>query len=98
LHKSGGDKIYSDMIEALENPRTNSADMMNIAKKIAPEPSLHGILLDAVSHFGLADLYPIATHAIADISRVNLEPEIAIFKILNNIRAGLPRHAAHSSQ
>ena len=86
LKNTGGDEIYTDLISMLENPNTNSADMMTIAKKIAPAPELHGILLDAVAHFGLADLYPIAAHGIADMQRVYLEPEIAIFKIINDIK------------
>ncbi len=89
LKQSGGDEIYTALIETLTNPRSNSADLLNIAKKIAAAPELHGIILDAIAHFNLADLYPAATMAIADISRVNLEPEIAIFKILSDIsRAG----------
>lgn len=86
LKKSGGDEIYAELIEMLGNPRTNSADMMAIAKKIAPTPELHGILLDAIAYFGLADLYPTATHSIADISRIYLEPEIGLFKIISDIK------------
>ena len=59
---------------------------MALARKIAPAPELHGILLDAIAHFGLADLYPVATHAIADIKNVYLEPEIGIFKIIMEIK------------
>ena len=86
LKKSGGDIIYEELLECLNNPRANSIDMMPVAKKIAPDPGLHGILLDAISAFGLADLYPSATHAIADISRLNLEPETALFKIISQIK------------
>lgn len=86
LKKSGGDAIYNELIECLQNPRSNSVDMMAIAKKIAPDPALHGILLDAIAAFGLAELYPDATHAIANISRVNLEPELALFKIITQIK------------
>lgn len=86
LKKSGGDTIYDELLECLNNPRANSIDMMAVAKKIAPDPALHGILLDAISAFGLADLYPSATHAIADISRLNLEPETALFKIISQIK------------
>ena len=86
LKSSGGDKIYADLIDVINNPRANPGDVMGIAKKIAGDPSLHGIILDAIASFGLADLYPVATHAIADINRVNLEPEIAIFKIINEIK------------
>ena len=86
LKKSGGDTIYDELLECLNNPRANSIDMMAVAKKIALDPALHGILLDAISAFGLADLYPSATHAIADISRLNLEPETALFKIISQIK------------
>lgn len=86
LKKSGGDLIYEELISCLQNPRSNSIDMITIAKKIAPEPALYGILLDAIAAFGLADLYPSATHAIANITRVNLEPEIGLFKIISQIK------------
>lgn len=86
LKTSGGDVIYSELIEMLQNKHTNSADVMALAKKIASDSVMHGILLDAIAHFGLAELYPIATHAIADIKNVYLEPEIGIFKIIMEIK------------
>lgn len=86
LKKSGGDAIYAELIETLGNPRCNSADIMAIAKKIAPDAALHGILLDAIAYFGLADLYPAATHAIADMNKIYLEPEIGVFKIITEIK------------
>ncbi len=86
LKKSGGDVIYAELIELLESKTTTSADAMMLAKKIAPAPELHGILLDAVACFGLAELYPNVTRAIADIKNVNLEPEIGIFKIIMEIK------------
>lgn len=86
LKTTGGDAIYESLLETLNNPRANAGDLMAIAKKIAPSPELYPILLDAVAHFGLADLYPMATYAIADITRVYLEPEIAIFKIISEIK------------
>ena len=86
LKSSGGDEIYEHLIETLNNPRSNAGDIMAIAKKIAPTPEIHQIVLDAIAHFGLADLYPMATHAIADIERIHLEPEIAIFKIISEIK------------
>ncbi len=86
LKASGGDIIYDELVELLNNPRAGYDDIMAIAKRMAPNPALHGILLDAVASFGLADLYPNATHAIADIARVNLEPETAIFKIITEIK------------
>ncbi len=86
LKKSGGDVIYDELMEMLRNPRTTASDIMTIAQKIAPYPELHGILLDAIAALGLADLYPMATHAIADIKNVYLEPEVGIFKIITEIR------------
>lgn len=86
LKKSGGDAIYAELIELLSNGHSTSADAMMLAKKIAPCPELHEILLDAIAHFGLADLYPNATRSIADIKNVYLEPEIGIFKIIMEIK------------
>ena len=86
LKKSGGDAIYDELMACLRNPRSNSVDMMSVAKRIAPDPALHGILLDAIAALGLADLYPTTTHAIADIARLNLEPETALFKIITQIK------------
>ena len=86
LKQFGGDEIYTKLISTLQKPNATSSDFMAIAKLIAPEPELYGILLDAIAHFGLADIYPDATHAIDDIKRVNLEPEIAIFKVIMEIK------------
>ena len=86
IKQSGGDEIYAELIAMVQKKNSTETDAMAIAKKIAPYPELYGILLDAVAHFGLAELYPTATHAIADINRVNLEPEIAIFKIIQEIK------------
>lgn len=86
LKQSGGDVIYTELINALNDTRTNSADIMAIAKKIAPMPEIYGILLDVIAHFGLADLYPVATRSVADIKNVYLEPEIGIFKIIMEIK------------
>lgn len=86
LKTTGGDEIYKELISVLENSSSNSADMMRIAKKIAAAPELHGILLDAIAYFELADLYPTATKDLANIANVYLEPEIAIFKIMNDIK------------
>ena len=86
LKKSGGDAIYAELIDLLKNKHASTADVMIVAKKIAPEAELHGILLDAIAYFGLAELYPNATRAIADIKNVYLEPEIGIFKIIMEIK------------
>ncbi len=86
LKTSGGDAIYAELIELLNTEHVNSGDVMALAHKIAPSPELHGILLDAVASFGLADLYPIVTRAIADIKNLYLEPEVGIFKIIMDIK------------
>lgn len=86
LKTSGGDAIYAELIDLLNNSHASSSDIMAVARKIAPSPELHGILLDAIASFGLTELYPVATRAIADIKNVYLEPEIGIFKIIMEIK------------
>ena len=86
LKTTGGDAIYAELIDMLQRKNTNSADIMTIAKKIASAPELYSILLDAIARFGLANLYPKATMAIADIKNLNLEAEIAVFKIIMEIK------------
>lgn len=86
LKASGGDIIYEELVETIKNKHSNASDLMNIATKIAMEPALYGIVLDAIAYFGLADLYPLANNAITDINRLNLKPDITIFKILNEIK------------
>lgn len=86
LKKSGGDIIYDELMQCLKNPRTTSADIMGIAKKIAPNPPVYEMILAAIASFGLAELYPTATRAISDINKVNLEPEIGLFKIITDIK------------
>lgn len=86
IKQSGGDEIYQQIITVVSKQNSTQSDIMGVAKQIAPYPELYGILLDAIAHFGLAELYPFATRAIADINRVNLEPEIAIFKVIEEIK------------
>ncbi len=86
IKQSGGDEIYAQLVAMVQKKNSTATDAMAIARQIAPYTELYGILLDAIAHFGLAELYPTATHAIADINRVNLEPEIAIFKIIQEIK------------
>jgi len=86
MNRTGGDVIYDDLIATLQDSKSTSSDLMLIAKKIAPNPELYTILLDAIAYFGLADLYPNATKSIADITNVHLEPEVGIFKILMDIK------------
>jgi len=86
LKATGGDKIYEELLEALKNPHANASDMIIIATKIANSPALYGILLDAIAYLGLADLYPMATRTIYDINRLNLKEDIAVFKIIMEIK------------
>ncbi len=86
IKQSGGDEIYAELVALLQRGTTTAAEEMSLARKIAPHPELYGILLDAIARFNLAEIYPMATHAIADINRVNLEPEIAIFRIIGEIK------------
>ena len=86
LKQSGGDVIYDKLIQLVQNKNSTATDAMELAKQIAPFPELHEILLDAIARFNLAELYPMATRTINDINRVNLEPEIAIFKIIEEIK------------
>ena len=86
LKASGGDIIYEELLNILKTKNSNASDMMNVAIKIGAEPALYGIVLDAIAYFGLADLYPIATRAISDINRLNLKPDITIFKIITEIK------------
>ncbi len=86
LKATGGDIIYDELLTALKNPHASSTDIMSIAEKIAMSPALYGIVLDALAALNLAELYPIATMAIADINRLNLKPDVAIFKIIMEIK------------
>ena len=86
MKRVGGDVIYDELIETLQDDTSTSADLMNIAKKIAPSPEMYSIILDAIAYFGLADLYPEATKSIADITAVHLEPETGIFKLLMDVK------------
>lgn len=86
LKAFGGDEIYEELLDILQNKNSNACDIMNVAEKIGAESSLYGIVLDAIAYFNLADLYPVATRAISDINRLNLKPDITIFKIINEIK------------
>ena len=86
LKATGGDLIYEELLEVLQNKHSNASDMMRVAEKIATSPALYGIVLDAIAYLGLADIYPMANQAIADINRLNLKADITIFKIINEIK------------
>ena len=86
LKASGGDVIYQELIDTLNNKHANASDVMSIAIKIATDPSLYGIILDTIASLNLADLYPLASNAITDINKLNLKPDIALFKIIMEIK------------
>jgi len=86
LKSSGGDLIYEELLDVLKNNNSNASDMMSVAMKIATEPALYTIVLDVIAFFRLADLYPMATRAISDITRLNLKADITIFKVINEIK------------
>lgn len=86
LKASGGDEIYNELLDVLKNPHANASDIMTIAAKIAASPFLYGIVLDTIAFLNLADLYPMATRNIADINRLNLKADVAIFKIIMEIK------------
>jgi len=87
---SGADSLFDDVVALMENVRSSSADMLALSKRIAKNPETISVLMDVIHHFGLADLY---SQALTDIERmriVNLEPELTIFKILNEIKKCFP--------
>ena len=86
LKSTGGDEIYEELLDVLQNKHANASDIMNVAIKISASPALYGIVLDALAALGLADLYPKATMAISDINRLNLKADITIFKIIAEIK------------
>lgn len=86
LKSFGGDVLYNKLLDFLQNKSATASDAMQIATKIAESESIYDILLDAISHFGLADLYSMATQSINDINKINLKPEITLFKIIMEIK------------
>ena len=86
LKASGGDVIYEELLNTLRDKHSSASDMMSVAVKIASEPALYGIVLDAIAFFNLADLYPMASKTISDINRLNLKADITIFKIITEIK------------
>lgn len=86
LKSFGGDLIYEELLGILKNKKSNASDIMSVATKIAMEPALYTIVLDVIAYFGLADLYPMATRSISDITRLNLRADITIFKVITEIK------------
>ncbi len=86
LKATGGDIIYQELLDVIHSKRANASDIMDVAVKISANPALYGIVLDAIASLNMADIYPIANQAISDINRLNLKPDITIFKIINEIK------------
>ena len=86
LKATGGDIIYEELLKVLQNKRSNASDIMTVAEKISVSPALYGIVLDAIAYLNLADIYPMANQAISDINRINIKPDITIFRIINEIK------------
>lgn len=86
LKATGGDIIYQELLDVIHSKRANASDIMDVAVKISVSPALYGIVLDAIASLNMADIYPIANQAISDINRLNLKPDITIFKIINEIK------------
>lgn len=86
LKASGGDIVYEELLNVLQNKHSNASDVMAVAEKIAASPALYGIVLDAIAYLNLADIYPTANQAISDINRLNLKADITIFKIITEIK------------
>jgi len=86
LKATGGDIIYEELLKVLQNKRSNASDIMAVAEKISVSPALYGIVLDAIAYLNLADIYPAANQAISDMNRLNLKPDITIFRIINEIK------------
>ena len=86
LKQSGGDELYKELLDIIANERSSAADVMTIAASIARADNLMGILSDAAARFGCADLYPAVAFDIAAANGLHLEPEIAAFRIIMEIR------------
>lgn len=86
LKATGGDIIYEELLTVLQNKRSSASDIMTVAEKISASPALYDIVLDAIAYLNLADIYPMANQAISDINRLNIKPDITIFRIINEIK------------
>ena len=86
LLAAGADELFDESLQTITGARTNSADLLALAKKIAKNFESISVLLNVIHHLKLPDLY---SSAITDIERmrtVNLEPELTVFKILTEIK------------
>ena len=83
---TGADTLFDDAKRILSDKTANSADRLALAKRIAANPENMSIMLDVISYFGLAELYPIAASEIERTHNLHLESELATFKILEDIK------------
>lgn len=84
LKQSGADGFYEQLLEICR--KSNASDIMRLASALAKQPDCWGILSDAAAHFGLAELYPEISRRLRETSDVHLEPEIALFSIITDIK------------
>ncbi|MDR1071787.1 MAG: AAA family ATPase [Rickettsiales bacterium] len=82
----GADALFDDALRIIGDGASNSSDYLALAKRIARSPENMTILLDAIARLGLAELYPSASRDIERMNSVNLEPELAAFKIITGIK------------
>ncbi|MDR1207511.1 MAG: hypothetical protein LBK26_03805 [Rickettsiales bacterium] len=95
LKKNGGDELYEKLLDICDpSSRVGAADVMALAGMIAKTDSMTPILLDAAAHFGLADLYTRIAREIAAIDGLHLEPEVAVFKVIAEIRKNIVQREA----
>ena len=85
LVATGADTLFDDAKRILTE-QSNGSDYLTLAKRIAKNPENISILLDVISHFGLAEEYGIAQAEIERMHIVNLEPESVAFKIITDIK------------
>ncbi|MCL2339246.1 MAG: hypothetical protein FWC51_04840 [Proteobacteria bacterium] len=86
LKKNGGDELYEELLRVCANANATAAEVMGVAASIAKAPEMMGILSDAVAHFDLSELYPVASKEIAAVDTLHLEPEVAAFRVITEIR------------
>jgi DNA polymerase-3 subunit delta' len=82
----GADAAFSDALRILPDRSANAADLLALARRMADDAE---ILPDIAAHFGLSELYPAAVSEIGRMRALNLDPEVAVFKILTEIRKGV---------
>lgn len=86
LVATGADNLFDDAKRIMTDKTANSADCLALAKRIAANQENLMILADLTAFFGLSELYSAAIRDIRKTSALNLDPEIAAFKILTEIK------------